>query len=112
MKRKLSQSDETDEEWKITGALWCWFPHDFPERLIVSQQTQRWIAAGCFEASVHDFALRLVRHQGRKRQPSAMILDSRTLQSTSESGARAGTKEPNGAQAAKCTLPLIRLDTS
>ena len=57
---------------------------------MVYQQTQRWLAAGCFAALVDDLRLLLREAQGRKRQPSAVIFDSRTLQSTPESGGRAG----------------------
>jgi len=39
---------------------------------------------------VHDLRLLLREVAGREGQPSAMILDSRTIQSTPESGARAG----------------------
>ena len=39
---------------------------------------------------VNDLRVLLREHAGRNAQPSAMILDSRTLQSTPESGARAG----------------------
>ncbi|OAI75231.1 transposase, partial [Ralstonia solanacearum] len=57
---------------------------------LVYQQTQRWLNAGCFEAMVND--LRSVIRVARERQgqPSAVILDGRTLQSTCESGPRAG----------------------
>jgi len=54
------------------------------------QQTQRWVAAGCFTALVDDLRLLLREAKGRNRQPEASILDSRTLQSTSESGGHAG----------------------
>jgi transposase len=57
---------------------------------VVYQQTQRWVAAGCFTALVDDLRLLLREAKGRNRQPSAAILDSRTLQSTSESGGHAG----------------------
>jgi transposase len=56
----------------------------------VYQQTQRWLRAGCFEAMVHDLRMLLREYAGRDAQPSAVVLDSRTLQSTPESGARAG----------------------
>ena len=51
---------------------------------------QRWIRAGCLETIVEDLRLLLREFAGRKAQPTAMILDSRTLQSTPESGARGG----------------------
>ena len=57
---------------------------------VVYQQTQRWIRAQCFETMVEDLRMLLREFAGRKAQPTAMILDSRTLQSTPESGARAG----------------------
>src|SRR5215212_139893 len=51
---------------------------------------QRWIAAGCFEALAHDLRQLLRLLAERSEEPSAAIYDSRTLQSTPESGARAG----------------------
>jgi transposase len=36
------------------GAPWRLLPHELPPWPVVYQQTQRWIAAGCFEAMVHD----------------------------------------------------------
>src|SRR5579863_10773727 len=65
-------------------------PHDLPPWYIVYQQTQRWLAAGCFEAMVDDLRLLLRGVKGRRGQPSAAIFDSRVLQSTPESGGRAG----------------------
>jgi transposase len=77
--------------WLVrTGASWRMMPHEFPPWPVVYQQTQRWVRAGCFEAMVHDLRAMLREYAGRKAQPSAVILDSRTLQSTPESGARAG----------------------
>src|SRR5436305_10827306 len=65
-------------------------PNDLPPWYVVYQQTQRWLAAGCFAVLVDDLRLVLREAQGRNRQPSAAIFDSRTLQSTPESGGRAG----------------------
>jgi transposase len=72
------------------GAPWRMLPHDFPPWEAVYQQTQRWIAAGVFEAMVHDLREVLRLAQGRAPEPSAAVLDSRTLRSTPESGARGG----------------------
>src|SRR5215217_1417824 len=33
---------------------WRWMPHDLPPWPIVYQQTRRWLAAGVFEALLHD----------------------------------------------------------
>jgi transposase len=73
-----------------TGAQWRYMPNDLPPWYVVYQQTQRWIRARCFETMVEDLRMLLREFSGRKEQPTAMIADSRTLQSTPESGARAG----------------------
>ena len=73
-----------------TGAQWRMLPHDFPRWEAVYQQTQRWLRAGCFEALAHDLRMVLRLAAGRDGQPSAVILDARTVQSTPESGAQAG----------------------
>lgn len=72
------------------GCPWHLIPNDFPPSSIVYQQTQRWIAAGCFEALTHDLRKLLRMLADKTANPSAAILDGRTLQSTPESGARAG----------------------
>jgi transposase len=72
------------------GAQWRMLPTNFPPWAAVYQQTQRWIAAGCFEAMVHDLRALLRWTEGRADDPTAVILDGRTVQSTPESGARAG----------------------
>lgn len=77
--------------WLVrTGASWRMMPHDFPPWSAVYQQMRRWLDAGCFESMVHDLRVLLRAYAGRNPQPSAVVLDSRTLQSTPESGARAG----------------------
>lgn len=72
------------------GAPWRMMPNDLPPWEMVYQQTQRWIRAGVFEAIVHDLRALLRLAKGRKEQPTAAIFDSRTLQSSPESGKRAG----------------------
>lgn len=65
-------------------------PNDLPDWTIVYQQAQRWMKAGCFESMAHDLRMILRLSVDRKENPSAVILDGRTLQSSPESGARAG----------------------
>jgi transposase len=72
------------------GCPWRMIPNDFPPASSVYQQVQRGIKAGCFEALAHDLRKLLRMLTERAAQPSAAILDGRTLQSTPESGARAG----------------------
>jgi transposase len=73
-----------------SGCPWRWMPGDLPAWEAVYQQARRWLAAGVFEAMCHDLRALLRLAQGRRAQPSAAILDARTVQSTPESGARAG----------------------
>ena len=72
------------------GCPWRMLPHDLPPWSAVQQQTRRWVRAGCFEAMAHDLRTVLRLAAGKNAAPSAAILDSRTLQSTPESGGRAG----------------------
>jgi transposase len=77
--------------WLVrSGSPWRYLPKDFPPWEAVYQQTRRWLAAGCFEAIVHDLRAVLRFAEGREPEPTAAILDSRTIQSTPESGARGG----------------------
>jgi transposase len=73
-----------------SGCEWRMLPNDLPPWAAVHQQTQRWIKAGCFEALAHDLREVLRVAAGRAEQPTAVIVDSRTVQSTPTSGARAG----------------------
>src|SRR5918912_1066621 len=90
------------------GAPWRMIPHDLPPWHAVYDQTRRWIQAGCFEAIAHDLRVLLRLEAGRDPNPSAVILDSRTLQSTPESGHRAGY---DGAKKNKGTKVHAAVDT-
>ena len=72
------------------GCPWRGLPHDLPPWEMVYQQAQRWIKAGVFETMCHDLRCLLRAMDGRDAQPTAVIFDGRTLQSTPESGERAG----------------------
>lgn len=72
------------------GCAWRLLPHDLPPWAAVYQQTQRWIAAGCFEDIVDDLREMIREAAGKKAQPSAMIIDGQTIPGTIESGHRAG----------------------
>ena len=95
--------------WLVrSGASWRYLPGEFPPWHAVYEQTQRWLANGCFEAIVHDLREFLRAVLGRNPQPTATILDSRTLQSTPESGARAGY---DGAKRKKGSKVHVAVDT-
>src|SRR5437870_3178549 len=77
--------------WLVrSGSPWRYLPKDFPPWEMVSQQSRRWLAAGCFEAMVHDLRAVLRYAAGKGPEPTAVIFDGRTMQSTPESGGRAG----------------------
>jgi transposase len=91
-----------------TGAQWRWMPHDLPPWQVIYQQSQRWIKAGVFESLVYDLRAVLRIAEGRKESPTAAIIDSRTLQSTPESGRRAGY---DGAKRRKGSKVHLAVDT-
>jgi transposase len=90
------------------GAAWRLMPNDLPPYYVVYQQTQRWLKARVFEALVHDLREVLRIAAGRREKPTAAILDSRTLQSTVESGRRAGY---DGAKRRKGNKVHLAVDT-
>jgi transposase len=91
-----------------TGAPWRWMPNDLPPWAAVYQQAQRWLAAGCFEALADDLRALLRLAAGRTAEPSAAILDSRSLRSSPESGERAGY---DGAKRKKGSKLHLAVDT-
>jgi transposase len=96
--------------WMVrTGATWRMMPHDLPPWYTIYQQAQRWLKAGVFEHIVHDLREILRLAAGRKAKPTAAIFDSRTLQSTPESGARAGYDGAKRRKGSKTHIAVDRL---
>lgn len=91
-----------------TGSPWAFLPHDFPPYKIVHQQAMRWFERGCFENMAHDLRLLTREDALRDGVPTVAIIDSRTLQSTPESGARAGY---DGAKRRKGSKIHLAVDT-
>ena len=95
--------------WIIrAGAPWRLLPNDLPPWHVVYEQTQRWLRAGVFAAIVADLRALLRLAADRSAAPSAAIFDSRTLQSSPESGARAGY---DGAKRRKGSKVHLAVDT-
>ena len=91
------------------GCPWRYLPTNFPPWWAVYQQTQRWMQAGVFASMAQDLRILLRLAAGRSHlEPTAAILDSRTLQSTPESGARAGW---DGAKRRKGSKLHLAVDT-
>jgi transposase len=91
-----------------SGCSWRMVPHDFPPHYVVYTQLQRWLKAGVFETMIHDLRVFLRWAEERDEHPTAAILDSRTLQSTPESGADAGY---DGAKKRKGRKVHLAVDT-
>ena len=91
-----------------SGEAWRMMPNDLPPWPAVYQQAQRWIAAGVFEAMTQDLRRILRTLAGRREEPSAAVFDSRTLQSTPESGRRGGY---DGAKRRKGSKVHMAVDT-
>jgi transposase len=91
-----------------TGLQWRYMPHDLPPWQAVYQQTRRWLAADVFGTIIADLRELIRIGEGRSAHPTAVILDSRTLQSTPESGHRAGW---DGAKRRKGSKVHLAVDT-
>jgi transposase len=91
-----------------TGCPWRYLPHDLPPWPAVYQPWTRWRDARVFESIVHDLNELQRVLLGRPATPSAVVLDGRTLQSTPESGHRAGY---DGAKKRKGSKAHIAVDT-
>ena len=91
-----------------TGGAWRMMPHDLPPWEAIYQQMQRWLKAEVFEAITQDLRVLLRVAEGRDGEPSAAIFDSRTLQSSVESGQRAGY---DGAKRRKGSKVHLAVDT-
>lgn len=69
------------------GIAWCAIPIDPPPCSAVSQQSQRWLAAGLFEALAQGLRALLCVAAGRSAEPKAAIVYSRTLLDAGERSA-------------------------
>ena len=90
------------------GQAWRMMPNDLPPWDVVYGQARRWMAAGVFEAMSQDLRRILRVLSGRGEEPTAAVFDSRTLQSTPESGGRAGY---DGAKRRKGSKTHMAVDT-
>jgi transposase len=91
------------------GIAWRAMPNDLPPWAAVYQQSQRWLAAGCFEALAQDLRALLRLASSRAEEPTAAIIDSRTLRSTPESGTRAGYDGANRKRGSKVHMAVDTL---
>src|SRR5262245_42587475 len=95
-----------------SGSPWRYLPKDFPPWEMVYRQARRRLAAGRFEAIVHDLRAILRFAAGRGPAPTAAIFDSRTLQPAPESGGRAGYDGHKRRQGSKVHMAVDTLGHS
>jgi putative transposase len=81
------------------GSAWCLLPAVYPPRQTVGSRLDRWMRRGVLDRAlvVLNGCLRLAR--GRKRRPSAGILDTQSVKTGPQRGLRgydAGKKVPPG----------------
>jgi putative transposase len=71
-----------------SGCAWRMLPHDFPPYSTVYMYFKQWRVEGVWE-KIHDVLRdRIRRREGRKKSPSAAIVDSQSVKTT-EKGALA-----------------------
>lgn len=92
-----------------TGCPWRYLPHDLPPWQAVHQQWTRWRDARVFGTIVHDLNELQRVLLGRPATPTAIVLDGRTLQSTPESGYRAGYDGAKRRQGSKAPIAVDTL---
>ena len=98
--------------WLVhTGAPWRYLPHDLPPWPAVYQQTRRWLAAGCFEAMVHDLRALLRWAAGRNAHPRRSSSTAPRGNRRRRAGTGPGTTATSGARAARSTRPSTRWAT-
>jgi putative transposase len=92
-----------------SGCTWRDLPHDFPRWSTVWGYFRRWKADGTLE-SLHDRLRDSVREaSGKKKEPTAGIVDSQTARTT-EKGGRAAMTLARKLKDASAILSLIPLE--
>jgi transposase len=77
--------------WARSGGSWRMLPHDLPPWRIVSYYFWQWRRGGTWHV-MHDLPRGDVRvAAGKRRQPSAGVIDSQSVKTTGKGGSAAST---------------------
>jgi transposase len=69
-----------------TGCQWRAMPHDLPPWRIVYWYFMQWKKDGTFDRLLDELRGDLRQAEGRRRQPSAAVLDSQSVKTTEKGG--------------------------
>ena len=90
------------------GIAWRAMPNDFPSWAAVYQQSQRWLASGCFETLAQDLRALLRLASGRAEEPSTAITTAAPCARHRKAAPAPATTAPSAGVARRCTWPSTR----
>jgi transposase len=82
-----------------TGCQWRALPHDLPPWTIVYWYFRSWKKDGTFDRLMAELRGDLRQAQGRRRQPSAAVIDSQSVKTTERGGRTASMRGRRSAAA-------------
>jgi putative transposase len=86
------------------GQAWRLLPHDFPPWQTVYYYLRRWQAEGVWERVHHAVLMADRERAGREASPTAAIIDSQSVRTSDQKGARAAMTRARRSQAASGTF--------
>jgi transposase len=89
------------------GCPWRAMPHDFPPWGTVHWYFRCWKADGTFDRLMNELRGDLRTAEGRRRQPSAAVLDTQSVKTTEKGGLAAtmAERKSRGANATSWSIP-------
>ncbi|MFG1479638.1 transposase [Xanthobacter sp. V4C-4] len=103
--RKATSRERVDAILYVlrAGMAWRLLPHDLPPWQMVYYYPQRWQREGVWERVHHALVIADCERGGRPASPSAAILDSQSVRTADQKGARRATTRARRPPAARGT---------